>query len=237
MHSYILNISFTQTHFVYYRFLQDDISVNPVVTIPLFLFIRNATWYALVGGFTYFAIGGPEFAIAYLASKVTMKFRQPLNLPLAALFAKTFPLLGQVKASALLYIPLPPDDGATSEKSSLKKEENKGILEKLSAWTMAPLDKYGFSFYVASKLTVFLTIGCTALLIREGVDVSDWLESWGVSSAMQDVGGAAGLASMVNVGLIPGQLFAVGRLTPAVNLMLKGRMGTKSSSANTTLDK
>lgn len=166
-------------------------------------------------------MGGPEFAIAYLTSKVTSKFRQPLNLTIAAFFAKMFPMLGQVKASSLLYIPLPPEHETVLENKKEKGGIESNIIEKLSSWTVAPLDKYGFSFYMASKLTVFLTIGGTAMLIRHGVDVSVWLASWGVSNTVQDIGGAAGLASMVNVGLIPPHLMALGKLSPKVNEIIQ----------------
>jgi hypothetical protein len=185
-----------------------------MVTIPLYLFIRNATWYGLVAVFTHQALGGPEFAIGYLVSKVTSKFRQPVNLSIAALFLKLFPMLSHVKASALLYIPITPKEEGTDKKD---RSSDDNIITKIATWTMAPLDKYGFSFYIASKLTVFLTIGGTALLIRQGVDISVLLESLGISSTLQDVGGAAGVASMVNVGLIPGQMLLLGGITPVVN--------------------
>lgn len=195
-----------------------------MVTIPLYLFIRNATWYALVAGLSHFSIGGPEFAIAYLTSKVTSKFRQPVNLSVAALFAKMFPMLSHVKASALLFVPMP----STESNAGGGKAET--VITKITTWMMVPFDKYGFSFYVASKLSVFVTIGGMAVLIRQGVDVSEWLASMGVSSTLQDVGGAAGLASMVNVGLIPVQMAVLGRLTPVVNKLVDARRSGGSSA-------
>ena len=177
----------------------------------MYLCIRNGTWYALVALLTYQSIGGPEFAVGYLVSKVTSKFRQPINLSLAALLQKCFPILSHIKASSLLYVPVPQGESTV---------HNNNFISKLSVWAMAPLDKYGFSFYAASKFTVFLTIGSISMMIKHGIDMSAFLEGLGVSSTVQDVGGAAGLASLINVGLIPSQLYLLGRLTPHVNGML-----------------
>lgn len=184
-----------------------------MVTVPLYLVIRNATWFGLVTFFTAQALGGPELAVGYLTAKVTSKFRQPINVPIAALLKEMFPVLGHVKASSIF--PIPKFEDINEDKNDSK------FVQKVAYWTVAPLDKYGFAFYAASKATTFLTIGGTAMLIKQGVDISGPLEYLGVSRAVQDVGGAAGLASMVNVGLIPSHLLLLGHVAPRANILFQ----------------
>ena len=53
------------------QWFNDRISVNPSVSIPVFLVVRNASWYALAFVYTTLFSIGPEFGIAYLAVRLT----------------------------------------------------------------------------------------------------------------------------------------------------------------------
>jgi hypothetical protein len=67
----------------------------------VFVVVRNGTWYGLAFLYSQYFSFGPEFAVAYLMVKLTGKFRRPVDIALAALLSKVFPMLGQVKVSAL----------------------------------------------------------------------------------------------------------------------------------------
>lgn len=181
----------------------NNITKDPTATIPLFLVLRNGTWYALVSLISQTMTVGPEFAVAYLAVRLTGKFRRPLDIALAALLSKSFPLLSQVKMSALIAPSLPPDDPSHNT-----------AMGKAMAWLSAPMDKYGFSFYLSCKMTGFVSIAGVAAAIRYGLDISSALTWAGVPETIQDASGAFGLATLVNISLIPVHFALTAALAP-----------------------
>ena len=116
----------------------ESISENVMVTVPFFLGIRNATWYALVFGISQTVSIGPELGVAYMITKFSGKFRQPANIALAAAISQTFPVLRHIKASALF---------GAMQSDAPPSTEPPTMIEKAAKWVSAPLDKYGNSLY------------------------------------------------------------------------------------------
>lgn len=187
----------------------ENMSLNMAVTIPTFLVIRNGTWYALAFLYGKYLTIGPEFAIAYLMVKLTGKFRRPVDIALAAVLSKAFPVLGQVKVSAL-FTPPPQDE-------SIKNTS----MGKFMSWMSGPMDKYGFSFYISCKLTSFASIAGIAAAVRYGVDISAALTYFGVPDIIQDASAAFGVATMTNILLIPLHFALVAKISPIINAHLE----------------
>jgi hypothetical protein len=209
----------------------DSISTNIYVTVPFFLGIRNATWYGLVFAISQTMAIGPEFGVAYMITKFTGKFRQPMNVALAAGISEAVPMFRHIKASAL-FGALPPDNSVKLEPPS--------NLEKFANWISGPLDKYGrkfsltcfitvsyiysgFSYYVASKVSLFSSVAGIATLIRYGVDVSSVLTSLGINDTMQDAAGAMGASTLINVLLLPMHLIITTYSLPVINSVYEVR--------------
>jgi hypothetical protein len=178
----------------------------PNISLYSFLCMRSGTWYLLMGMYSQFLSLGPELAIGYLAAKVSGKFRQPLNISLAAILANQFPVLGKVKASALLGVVQNPQPRTEAEKK----------LIAVMDWVRGPVDKYGFAMFLASKMNIALTILGTGVAIRYGIDIATVLSSWGVSDTLQNGAGAMAMATLTNVVLLPGHLYALTHVAPAI---------------------
>ena len=142
---------------------------NPELSLHTFIFIRVATWYTAAALFGLVTGMGPELGVGYLAAKFTGKIRQPFNIAVAAIISNQFPSLGTIKASALLGIVKPPP--VTPEEQS-KKPELAVKLEKALEWLSGPFDKYGFSYFVASKINLTIVIIGTSYAVKTGLDVS-----------------------------------------------------------------
>lgn len=125
------------------------------------------TWYAMFGIYTMTPGIGPEFAVGYLLAKFTGKLRQPLNLALAAAISHEYPILATIKASALMGMIKPKETATNLEKPALVVR-----LEKFMEFISGPLDKYGFSYFVASKLNLGLLICGASYAVKNGMDVS-----------------------------------------------------------------
>lgn len=142
---------------------------NPEMSLHTFIVIRVATWYTAAALFGLVTGMGPELGVGYLAAKFTGKLRQPFNVGLAAILSNQFPSFGTIKASALLGIvkPIP----VTAEEQS-KKPALQVKLEKALEWLSGPMDKYGFSYFVAGKINLAIVIIGTSYAVKAGLDVS-----------------------------------------------------------------
>ena len=159
----------------------------PQTALYTFLLSRMGTWYLLTAIYAQTATVGPELAIGYLVAKVTGKVRQPANVALAAVISHRFPIFSEVKASALLGVVHPgPAAAATAGNEEAPPPPpppsalEKRLLQVLD-WLRGPVDKYGFGLFVAGKVNIGLTILLTGTALRNGVDVSSFLTSWGVT--------------------------------------------------------
>ena len=221
-------------------------SLYPQTSLYTFLLMRTSTWYLLTAIYTQTISVGPELAFGYLVAKFTGKFRQPLNLAVAAAISHQFPILSQIKASALLGIihPSPgtgPGTGtgtdtgtntgtahATSSSAGSTPtavEEPPSPLERrllmFLDWMRGPVDKYGFSLFVAGKINIVLTILITAAALKRGIDVSSLLTSWNISMTLQNGAGAMAAATLTNVILLPIHLTSLIYLSPKVDAQIQ----------------
>lgn len=209
----------------------ESISANIYVTFPFFLGIRNVTWYGLVFLISQTMPVGPELGIAYMITKFTGKFRQPINVGLAAGISEAIPSFRHVKASALF--------GSFSSADSVKTDPSSSI-EKLANWISGPVDKYGrkrfhksrisltvilsgFSFYIASKVSLFSSVAGIATLIRCGIDVSSVLTTLGINDTLQETAGAMGASTLINVLLLPVHLGIMTYALPVINNVYETR--------------
>ena len=180
--------------------------------------MRTGTWYALTGLFSLTLHVGPELAVGYLLAKFSGKFRQPFNISLAALISHSFPILGEIKASALLGIVSP--EVATGKGDEVPPPPPTWLEQKLLGildWLKGPVDKYGFSLFLAGKVNIALTILVTGGALKSGMDVSSLLTSWGIDAALQNGAGAMAAATLTNMLLLPGHLWLLTRVSPTID--------------------
>ena len=143
------------------------VEAYPEPSLYIFIGLRVLTWYAMVGIYTMTPGVGAEFAVGYVMAKFTGKFRQPFNLALAAVISHEYPIFATIKASALMgMIKIKETDSTVIKPPMLVK------LEKFADWISGPLDKYGFSYFVASKLNLGILICGVSYAVKNGMDVS-----------------------------------------------------------------
>ena len=147
-----------------------------------FLGIRSATWYLLVFGLNMsicpIAPFGAEWAMGYLAMRLSGKLRQPLNIVIAAGLIKVFPILGTMKASALMGVLKP---NPTIKPSLQPPTDFELKVNKFQNWITGPIDKFGFAYYIASKCSIVIVITGTATCIKYGINIQEYLDNWGIS--------------------------------------------------------
>jgi hypothetical protein len=178
--------------------LNASIAANPLTSCFTFLGMRSGTWSALSAIFALqFPSGslGPELAVGYLVVKVTTRFTQPISIAMTPLLVKAFPSLQLIKASALFAPPTPPTPAGESPPPFT-----------VPSWLTDPINKYGFSYYLASKINVFCVLSGSAVAVKYGMDLPALLSSWGISTSLQDASGSMGLATLVNLVLLPGHM-------------------------------
>jgi hypothetical protein len=179
--------------------------------------MRTGTWYALTALFSQTLQVGPELAVGYLLAKFSGKIRQPFNISLAALISHAFPILSKIKASALLGIVSPEvavNKGNEVPPPPTWLEHN---LLRVLEWLKGPVDKYGFSLFLAGKINIGLTILLTGGALKSGMDVSTLLTSWGIDSTLQNGAGAMAAATLTNILLLPGHLWLLTIVSPKVD--------------------
>ena len=145
------------------------VAAHAETSIWTFLALRVGSWYTLAYIYTYVPDIGPELAIGYLVCKFTGKLRQPANLGLAALISYQFPILSTIKASALIGLV------KNSTANQLNKPTIVVKIEKFLDWMTGPIDKYGFSYFIASKVNMGVLLLGASFAVKTGLDVSYFL--------------------------------------------------------------
>ena len=144
----------------------NTVAAHAEISLWTFMALRLGSWYTLAFIYTYVPEIGPELAIGYLVCKFTGKLRQPANLGLAALISHQYPILGTIKASALIGL----------IKNNTKNEPNKPTIvikiEQFLDWISGPIDKYGFSYFIASKVNMAVLLLGASFAVKTGLDVS-----------------------------------------------------------------
>jgi hypothetical protein len=184
------------------------IEKNPLTLFWIFMGSRTGTWFVLYkvsAAMNLFP--GPELALGFLVSRVTSKIRQPVNIAMAAACAAAFPKLSLLKVSVLLTGLVPGEKGLESGlKEYAKSETAKKMLNGMWSglkFIQGPIDKYGASWYISSKITTMATILGGAYAIKSGLDVTSVLSEWGFATDMQDGFGAMAGAFFINTPLVP----------------------------------
>eukprot|EP00300_Choanocystis_sp_HF-7_P011226 c17364_g1_i4.p1 GENE.c17364_g1_i4~~c17364_g1_i4.p1 ORF type:complete len:241 (+),score=31.35 c17364_g1_i4:22-723(+) len=153
------------------------------------LYISNFSFGPLAVGF---AIGG-----------VIRRFRLPLDIFLASVVAKTFPVLGQIKIGNLMQIP---------------SDQPKPLaMIKLEA----VVNKYGAAYLVERAAAGLITCGSLTYAIHSGVDLAAWLPSFLQEALQSSAGKALGTtascvagAGVVNTMCLPFRIAALPYLAP-----------------------
>jgi hypothetical protein len=143
------------------------VAVHADTSLVTYLLFRSATWYALAAIYSQILTVGPELALGYVITRFTGRLRLPFNVGLAAIISNQFPIFGTIQASALLGLMKRNANEAHTEKSPFELQ-----LERFQKWIEGPLDQYGFSYLIASKLNVMVSICGTAYAVKIGLDVS-----------------------------------------------------------------
>jgi hypothetical protein len=144
---------------------------------------------------------------------------------LAGAISSTFPSLQKINSSALVGVVPHPEGPAPSSSSSTPKAHDvspaftatEEKVQKLLDWLKGPLDKFGFSYFLASKVNIIATICGTAVAIEYGVDLTSILNALGVSQTIQSGAGAMAAATLTNIGLLPAHLFALTIYSPKIS--------------------
>ena len=198
----------------------NSIAASPPVAMGTFLGIRSATWYLLVFGLNMdicpIAPFGAEWAMGYLAMRLSGKLRQPLNVAIAALLIKAFPILGTMKASALMGVLNPTPQATTIKDKPPTAFELK--VARFQGWITGPIDKFGFAYYIASKMSIAIVIIGTATSIKYGVDIQQYLNGWGISETVQAGAGSLAGATLINLINLPVHLYVLPGLLSNIHL-------------------
>lgn len=155
----------TETYLLkWIRAFNETTTVNPDLSLYSFMIMRLVTWYMLAGVGSFVLDLGPELAVGYLAARFTGNFRQPFNLGLAALISAECPVFSTIKSSALMGI---------ITRTPLKDEKPPQMVkfEIFIKRISGPMDKYGFSYFVASRINLALLICGVSYGVQTGLDV------------------------------------------------------------------
>lgn len=148
------------------KHFNNTVAAHAEISLWSFLALRVGSWYTLSAMYAFIPDIGPELAVGYLIAKFTGKLRQPANFALAAVISHQFPILGTIKASALIGLIKKKPDPNEAEKPMIIKK-----VEQFLDWIQGPLDKYGFSYFIASKVNIGLLIIGASYAVKTGLDV------------------------------------------------------------------
>jgi len=172
---------------------------------------------------------GPELAIGWLVSRGMSKLRQPVNLAMAAAVQKVFPILSEVKVTALVGAITPPpevkqigidfQESIEARKAALRErgggksavadvaDKAGAMANKVGEGAMAmadklqgPVDKYGAALFLSSKVTSIGTFCTAAACVHYGVDVASLMAYIGAPDALNGAG--AGMSCMAAAVLV-----------------------------------
>jgi hypothetical protein len=176
---------------------------RPQNVLSTYLASQSASWFALFSVMSSLSVGifPPELAVGWMTSKLTRKFRQPVNVGMAAAVIKVAPALSELKVTPLMtgFVA----DKKFSEDVAAKRatmEEKLPFLKpgiaagvKGAAWLQGPVDTYGLALFLSGKATGVATLVGVTLLVKQGVDVTSVLETYGlVGDAAEGAAGKIG---------------------------------------------
>ena len=181
------------------RFVRDwnaTLLRSPQTVVSTFLASQSTTWVCLYGGLSTLPSGimAPELAVGWMASRLTRKFRQPLNLALSAAIVRVVPAVSELKVTPLIT-GVVPDKQAREQAARARAKVvaalpfMDGVFTRGKAgleWLNGPVDRFGLAFYLAGKVTSLSTLLATTAVVRQGVDVVGVLAGWGLTGDFSD---------------------------------------------------
>ena len=154
--------------------------------------------------------------MAYLLSKAISRFRQPLNIGIAAVLSKKVPMLSQFKISPLLGLGLAPKTASPHLTIGSSK------LDQFNSWIERPFNQYGMSYYIAARCTSLITLSSVTIALRSGMDISDFLNWVGISETLQAGGSALGAAAITGIFMTPVLFLSLPTVVRIVSNIVKG---------------
>lgn len=163
-------------------------------------------------------LAAPDFAVGWLVMRMTARLRMPLNLAIAAPLSRFVPALSELKVSPLLTVFAADEESAAKLKAARERLETSPKLSefsqrciqktfsgfsKFTSWVEGPIDKYGLSYFLASKVTNVSTLTGATYLSMQGMDLPGTLSSWGLSGDLQADSGLLACTAALNVTFTP----------------------------------
>lgn len=182
------------------------ITRRPQNVLSTFLATQSLSWLGLFSAYSGLAIGviPPELAIGMVVSKFSSKFRQPVNLAMAAGIVKVAPTIATVKVTPLIT-GFVADEKSSVEFSKKRKtleesypfmKSSIGNVEKAAIWIQGPIDKYGLALFLSGRASGAMTVLSVTFLAQHGFDIPALLSDYGL-------GGSALSASVSKALIIP----------------------------------
>ena len=184
------------------------------------------------------AIGfdAPALACAGVVSRLTKRFRMPLDLSLAAALANAVPWANALKLGPLLVAPLQQASKPASTSGSAA-DDAVGRVEKgalaLATWAQGPVNRYGGPYVFVHWCTGLATVSVTTACVHHGVDVMQLLASVpylstsaSTAQTLSTTASCVAGAMVINTVALPGRLYLLaiyGR--PAFELLERKHAG------------
>lgn len=196
---------------------------RPTAMIIFFSSTCTLSWISVfsalsMSSYATAVVAAPDFAIGWFVMRMTSRLRMPLNLALAAPMSRFFPALSELKVSPLLSVFAADEESAAKMKAAREKLETSPQLtefaqrcvkksfsgfSRFTAWVEGPIDKYGLSYFLSSKVTNVSTLTGATYLSMQGMDLPNLLTSWGLSGDLQADSGLLACTAALNVMFTP----------------------------------
>ena len=120
----------------------------------------------------------PSLAVAGIVSRLTKRFRTPLDMSIAATLAHSMPWSNQLKLGPLLAAPMQAAAQQQSQQTGdgLPARLERGMLS-FTAWAQGPVNSYGGPYMFVHWCTGLLTVSMTTAAVHHGLDITAVLSS------------------------------------------------------------
>ena len=179
-------------------------------------------------GLAYMALASihfdaPALAVAGIVSRLTKKFRTPVDLSLAAVLAHAVPWTNTLKLGPLLGVMKGTPDasselalGARSKAEVNHVDRLEARVARLASWAEGPINQYGGPYMMVHWASGLTLVGATTYCVDHGLDVMSVLSQLPFVSTAAD-GTAAFLsekASCVAGGMVRARAMLLSHNTP-----------------------
>lgn len=144
----------------------------PVHSFATHLGSSLATFGAAFAALSAIGFDAPSLAVAGVVSRLTKKFRTPVDMSLAAALAHAVPATNALKLGPLLSpmhtrpaapVPARPEDRLA--------DELEGRVVAFTKWVEGPVNQYGAPYMFVHWCTGLATVSATTAAVHHGVDV------------------------------------------------------------------